>query len=91
MLVTLPLPDQITQYFPINVVSVLQWFGFWSFAILLTIPWLMCIYQLVTHSLGRKKRIQQILDEHTAPKIVVVMPCYQEDPDILIKAVLFSS
>jgi chitin synthase len=87
MLVSLPLPVQITQYFPANVVSVLQWFGFWSFALLLTVPWLMCIYQLVTHSLGRTRRIQQILDELSAPKIVVVMPCYQENSDILIKAV----
>lgn len=87
MIVTLPLPTKLTQYFPVSMVSFLQWFGFWSFAALLTIPWLFCVYQLVTHSLGRTKRINQVLDEFTAPKIVVVMPCYKEEPEILVTAV----
>ncbi|KAK6585302.1 hypothetical protein PZA11_002029 [Diplocarpon coronariae] len=87
MVVTLPLPNKITQYFPTAMVSFFQWFGFWSFAALLTIPWLFCVYQLVTHSLGRTKRIKQVLDEHTAPKVVIVMPCYKEDPDVLVTAV----
>ncbi|CAG8970702.1 hypothetical protein HYALB_00003457 [Hymenoscyphus albidus] len=87
MIVTLPLPNQVTQYFPIAVVSALQWFGFWAFAGLLTIPWLFCVYQLVTHQLGRTKRIKQVLDEHSAPKVVIVMPCYKEEPDILVTAI----
>jgi chitin synthase len=87
MVVTLPLPSHITQYFPDSLVSVLQWFGFWAFAGLLTIPWLFCVYQLVTHQLGRTKRIKQVLDEHSAPKVVIVMPCYKEDPDILVTAI----
>ncbi|TVY82042.1 Chitin synthase D [Lachnellula suecica] len=87
MVVTLPLPNKITQYFPLAMVSFLQWFGFWSFAALLTIPWLFCVYQLVTHSLGRTKRIKQVLDEHTAPKVVIVMPCYKEEPEILVTAI----
>ncbi|KAK0102923.1 hypothetical protein ONS96_005549 [Cadophora gregata f. sp. sojae] len=87
MVVTLLLPDKITQYFPKSMVSFFQWFGFWSFAGLLTVPWLFCVYQLVTHSLGRTKRIKQVLDEHSAPKVVIVMPCYKEDPDVLVTAV----
>ncbi|PMD47362.1 glycosyltransferase family 2 protein [Hyaloscypha variabilis F] len=87
MIVTLPLPNHITQYFPASLVTVLQWFGFWTFAALLTVPWLFCIYQHVTHSLGRTKRIKQVLDEQTAPKVVIVMPCYKEDPSVLVTAV----
>ncbi|RDL33631.1 Nucleotide-diphospho-sugar transferase [Venustampulla echinocandica] len=87
MVVTLPLPSHITQYFPLSLVTVLQWFGFWSFAALLTIPWLLCVYQIVTNSLGRTKRIKQVLDEHSAPKVVIVMPCYKEDPDTLVTAI----
>jgi chitin synthase len=87
MVVTLPLPSQVNQYFPLALVNFLQWFGFWSFAGLLTIPWLFCIYQLVTHQLGRTKRIKQVLDEHSAPKVVIVMPCYMEDPEILVTAI----
>jgi chitin synthase len=87
MVVTLPLPHQVTRYFPASFVSSLQWFAFWSFAILLTVPWLFCIYQLVTNQLGRTKRIKLVLDDATAPKVVIVMPCYKEEPEILITAV----
>ncbi len=87
MVVTLPLPSEVTQYFPQTMVDFLQWFGFWSFAGLLTIPWLFCVYQLVTHTLGRSKRIKQVLDEQSAPKVVIVMPCFKEDPDILVTAI----
>ncbi|KAI9762040.1 MAG: hypothetical protein M4579_000676 [Chaenotheca gracillima] len=87
MVVTLPLPARITQYFPEEMVSFFQWFAFWSFAGLLTIPWLFCVYQLVTNSLGRKKRIKSVLDERTAPKVVIVMPCYKEVPGVLLTAI----
>ncbi|KKY38471.1 putative chitin synthase d [Diaporthe ampelina] len=87
MVVTLPLPSQIVRYWPEEMVDFLMWFAFWSFAGLLTIPWLFCVYQLVTHQLGRTKRIKQLLDEDSAPKVVIVMPCYKEEPDILITAI----
>ncbi|KAL7895387.1 glycosyltransferase family 2 protein [Trichoderma sp. TUCIM 5745] len=77
----------IMIYWPEGVVSVLQWFAFWSFSILLTVPWLFCVYQLVTNQLGRTKRIKQVLDDVTAPKVVIVMPCYKEEPDVLITAI----
>lgn len=87
MLATLPLPTQIVRYFPEPMVEFFQWFAFWSFSLLLTIPWLFCIYQLVTNQLGRTKRIKQVLDDVTAPKVVIVMPCYREEPAVLIKAI----
>ncbi|KAI3394207.1 hypothetical protein diail_3022 [Diaporthe ilicicola] len=87
MIVTLPLPSQIVRYWPEEMVDFLMWFAFWSFAGLLTIPWLFCVYQLVTHQLGRTKRIKQLLDEDSAPKVVIVMPCYKEEPDVLITAI----
>lgn len=87
MVVTLPLPTQIVELWPEEMVDFLMWFAFWSFAGLLTVPWLFCVYQLVTHQLGRTKRIKQLLDEDSAPKVVIVMPCYQEDPEILITAI----
>jgi chitin synthase len=87
MIVTLPLPSQVVKYWPEQMVVILQWFAFWSFAGLLTVPWLFCVYQIVTHQLGRTKRIKQVLDEVSAPKVVIVMPCYKEEPEILITAV----
>ena len=87
MVVTLPLPSAIVKYWPTSMVVILQWFAFWSFAGLLTIPWLFCVYQIVTHQLGRTKRIKQVLDEVSAPKVVIVMPCYKEEPDVLVGAI----
>ena len=87
MIVTLPLPSQIVRVWPPFMVDFLQWFAFWSFAGLLTIPWLFCVYQIVTHQLGRTKRIKQVLDEVSAPKVVIVMPCYKEEPEVLVTAV----
>ncbi|EDU47916.1 chitin synthase D [Pyrenophora tritici-repentis Pt-1C-BFP] len=85
MVVTLPLPSQVTKYFPQEMVDFLQWFAFWSFAGLLTVPWLFCVYQLVTHSVGRTRRIKSVLDESSAPKVVIIMPCYKEIPEILLR------
>lgn len=87
MVVTLPLPGRVTRYFPPSMVGFLQWFAFWSFAALLTIPWLFCVFQLVTNSLGRTKRMKQVLDESSAPKTVIVMPVYKEEPDVLVTAI----
>ncbi|KAF2168307.1 glycosyltransferase family 2 protein [Zasmidium cellare ATCC 36951] len=87
MVVTLPLPAQVVQYFPEEMVEVLQWFAFYSFAGLLTIPWLFCVYQLVTHNVGRQRKIKTVLDEFSAPKVVIIMPCYNEEPDILLRTV----
>jgi chitin synthase len=87
MMVTLPLPPQVTKLFPSLMVSFFQWFAFWSFATLLTIPWLVCVYQLVTNNIGRTRRMKHILDENSAPKVVIVMPCYKEKPDILLRTV----
>lgn len=87
MVVTLPLPAQVVQYFPDQMVSAFQWFAFWAFAGLLTIPWLLCVYQLVTRNMGRESRIKTVLDEYNAPKIVIIMPCYNEEPAVLLRTV----
>lgn len=68
-------------------VSFLWWFAFWSFIGLLTVPWLLCVYQLVTKSVSRRKRIKKVLDEMSAPKVVIVMPCYKELPEVLVTAI----
>ncbi|KAF5859566.1 hypothetical protein ETB97_002741 [Aspergillus alliaceus] len=86
MAVTLPLPPQLTHYYPHPLVSFLQWFAFYTFSLLLTIPWLFCIYRLVTSSVGRTKMLKEVLNDRTAPKIMVVIPAYKEDPAVLIKA-----
>lgn len=87
MLVTLPLPDQITRMWSKSLVAILQWFAFGAFAIALTVPWMFCIHQLATKQLVRQKQNERRLDSTDSPKIVVVMPCYNEEFDVLISAV----
>ncbi|KAL4934638.1 chitin synthase D [Aspergillus undulatus] len=87
MITTLPFPPHISRKFPPAMVSFLQWFAFWAFAGLLTIPWLFCVYRIVTNSIGKTKRIKEVLDAATAPKVVIIMPVYKEEPEVLIKAV----
>ncbi|PYI27218.1 chitin synthase D [Aspergillus indologenus CBS 114.80] len=87
MIAILPLPTQITRYFPTKLTSVLQWFAFWTFSVLLVIPWLFCVNRLIINSLGRTKRVKQALDDRTAPKTVIVMPVFKEEPHVLIKAI----
>ncbi|KAJ5826715.1 Fungal chitin synthase [Penicillium robsamsonii] len=87
MLVILPLPPQLTADLPHEMVHRFQVFAFWAFSVLLIGPWLFCVYGLTTNSLGRKKRIKRVLDDRMAPKTVVVMPVYKEEPSILIKAI----
>lgn len=87
MLTTLPFPQQVKTRFPPAMVSFLQWFAFWAFAGLLTLPWLFCVYRIITNSIGKTRRIQRVLDAKSAPKVVIVMPVYKEEPEVLIKAV----
>ncbi|TKA82684.1 Chitin synthase D [Friedmanniomyces simplex] len=87
MVVTLPLPAQVVQYFPEELVRILQLVAFWAFASLLTVPWLFCVYQLITHNVGRTRRIKTVLDEYSAPKVVIIMPCYNEQPSVLLRTV----
>ena len=86
MVVTLPLPARITQYFPAVAVSILQKFAFYAFAVLLSIPWLVLVYRTVVHPIGRKKLVTKQLNYYNAPKVMVVMPVYREPPDSLWKA-----
>jgi chitin synthase len=83
MIVTIPLPSRITFYFPDVAVYALQQFAFYSFAVLLTVPWLVVVYQIIVHPIGRRKLVKYQLNEHNAPKVVVVMPVYKEPPDSL--------
>jgi chitin synthase len=87
IVVTLPLPEVIVSYFPEGMIRILQWFAFWTFAGLLTVPWLFCVYQLVTHDIGRTKRIKTVLDEPSAPKVVICLPAYKETPSILLRTI----
>ncbi|RMD44524.1 hypothetical protein DV735_g519, partial [Chaetothyriales sp. CBS 134920] len=80
---TLPLPTKATHYFPRHAVDILQEFAFWSFAILLVVPWIICFLRLLFVPLGRKKLVTWELTETNAPKVVVVMPVYREPPDSL--------
>ena len=61
MVVTLPLPSEVTKHFPHDLVDFLQWFAFWSFSGLLVIPWLLCIYQVRTLIVESSQRLKLVM------------------------------
>lgn len=63
-----------------------QWFAFGTFAALLCIPWLICVYRIIVYPIGRKKQIKHELHPIHSPKVMVVMPVYKEQPESLFKA-----
>lgn len=69
------------------MVSFLSWFAFWTFTILLDVPVVICVYGTITHSVGPELRMTTILREERAPKTMVLMPCYNEEPDVLLTAI----
>ena len=83
MAVTLPLPTHARGFLQPSIEAIFQWFAFFTFAVLLTVPWLVCVYRIVVYPFGRKKQIKHQLDEKTAPKVMVVMPVYKEPPESL--------
>ncbi|KAK9316387.1 chitin synthase-domain-containing protein [Lipomyces starkeyi] len=87
MVVTIPLPPQFRGYFPPYLTNSFQMFACVTFSILMAVPWLFCIYHLVKHNIGKAPRIKEALNEETAPKVVVVMPCYHEIPEVLMHAI----
>lgn len=91
MIFTLPLPSAATKHFPTDLTRVLQWIAFYAFIVVLSVPWILCIYQHLTSKLGRKKKMKQILTEETAPKVVVVMPGKQKSPDSTSPSLTLSS
>ena len=50
-------------------------------------PFLLCIYQLTTHSRPLGKQLRLVLDGSNAPKVAIVMPCYRELPNVLMRTV----
>lgn len=87
ILISLPLPDRILDRISSSSIAAFQYFSFWSFSILLTVPWLLCIYQITLHTLGGATSIETPLNEAHAPKVVVVVPCYKELPNTLLRTI----
>lgn len=87
MVATIPLPQAVTQRIPAEYMLYFQLFAFYAFAGLITIPWYFCLYQLIVKHVGRKQRIKDLVNERTAPKTVIVMPCYNEKPEVLMATI----
>lgn len=83
--VIIPLPLRALKRLPDDAVQSLQWFVFWTFAMVLTVPWLLSVHQLLVQSVSCNGKAMKALDESMAPKLVVVIPCYKEIPEILVR------
>ena len=41
----------------------------------------------MTRNVGRSAQIKRTLDDYSAPKVVIIMPCYNEEPKILLRTI----
>ena len=87
MIVILPLPPPMLIDVPSTAIYGLQWTAFWVLATVLVVPWLLCLYQLITNSVGRGLLVEHVFVADLAPKVIVVMPCYKETPTILLRTI----
>ncbi|KAI9045026.1 chitin synthase D [Aspergillus affinis] len=88
LLFTIPFPRQVSRHWPPGLVTPVQWFALGAFTVLLAVPWSVCVARLIiTTSSRRPEKIKQAFANHTAPKVVIVMPVYQEHPSELIKTI----
>ncbi|KAL9082317.1 MAG: hypothetical protein Q9159_006521 [Coniocarpon cinnabarinum] len=85
--VSLSYADQASHLVPSQAIAGLQWFAFSCFSAVLVVPWLLCIYQLILHSPTKPKAAEILLEDDSAPKVVVILPCYKEPPDLLLRTV----
>jgi chitin synthase len=88
MIATLPLPQSIGSAIPSVIRNVFERFAYYSFGVLLMIPWFICQYRLIMTPLGRNKRVWWRLHDVTAPKILIVIPIYKENPESLWNALV---
>ncbi|KAK9462285.1 chitin synthase-domain-containing protein, partial [Lipomyces oligophaga] len=87
MAVTIPLPEDFRGKLPSAVSNSFSLFSTIAFSILLAVPWCLCLLHLVRQEFFKKKKLREPLTEETAPKVVVIMPCYHEIPSVLMKAI----
>ncbi|KAF9935680.1 hypothetical protein BGZ67_003175 [Mortierella alpina] len=80
-------PSENHQFFPPEIILVSQYVAFGLVALLLLMPTVISIHQLVTSPSNVKEQIDAIRTTSTFPRVLIVMPVYNELPEVLHVAI----
>ncbi|KAF9946670.1 hypothetical protein BGZ72_000134 [Mortierella alpina] len=80
-------PLENHQFFPPAIILVSQYVAFGLVALLLLMPTVISIHQLVTSPSNVKEQIDAIRTTSTFPRVLIVMPVYNELPEVLHVAI----
>ncbi|KAK6507730.1 hypothetical protein TWF481_006152 [Arthrobotrys musiformis] len=86
LIVSIPLPASLRARFPVSWSNVLDLVAFYAFIVLLLVPAFMTIYNVFNRKIGRKSRYNTLLTDD-APKVIVIMPCYNESAENVMKCI----
>ncbi|KAF9433229.1 hypothetical protein BGZ76_009718 [Entomortierella beljakovae] len=76
-------PDENHEFIPAIAITISQYFSFSLIAILLVMPAVVSLHQIFTSPKDVKERIEAVRSTSTFPRVLIVMPVYNELPDIL--------
>ncbi|KAG0200179.1 hypothetical protein BGX28_006685 [Mortierella sp. GBA30] len=80
-------PKENHQFIPSELIIASQYLAFSLVALLLIMPTVISIYQLMTSPSNVKEQIDAIRTSSTFPRVLIVMPVYNELPEVLHVAI----
>ncbi|KAF3316822.1 hypothetical protein TWF173_001485 [Orbilia oligospora] len=86
LIVSVPLPASIRAGLPDTWAPLLQLVAFYAFVVLLLFPGGIIIYNMFNKQVGRKARYANLLTDDS-PKVVIIMPCYNESTENVMKCI----
>ncbi|KAF9423734.1 hypothetical protein BGZ94_008197 [Podila epigama] len=79
--------DSKFQFLPEEVIIISQYFAFSLVGLLLVLPMLISIHQLWTSPTNVKEQLDEMRTTSTFPRVLIVMPVYNELPEVLHLAI----
>ncbi|KAK6525928.1 hypothetical protein TWF281_010971 [Arthrobotrys megalospora] len=86
LIVSIPLPASLRARLPDYWASLLELIAFYAFVVLLLFPACIIIYNIFNKDVGRKARYASLLTDD-APKVIIIMPCYNEAAENVMKCI----
>ncbi|KAG0019524.1 hypothetical protein BGZ80_005702 [Entomortierella chlamydospora] len=80
-------PSENHQFIPAIAITISQYISFGLVVLLLVMPTVISINQLVTSPRDVKQRIEAVRTTSTFPRVLIVMPVYNELPEVLHAAI----
>ncbi|KAK6346655.1 hypothetical protein TWF696_006774 [Orbilia brochopaga] len=86
LIVSIPLPAALRARLPDSWATLLELIAFYAFVVLLLFPASIIIFNMFNKTIGRKALYASLLTDD-APKIAIIMPCYNELAENVMKCI----